>query len=67
MILELIKEILSKEGHNVDTAANGKAALKLIKEKTYDLLISDVKMPDMSGIELLSKVKRLTLNLQRGL
>lgn len=58
VILELIKEILSKEGHHVDTAANGKAALKLIKEKTYDLLISDVKMPDMSGIELLSKIKR---------
>ncbi len=58
VILELVKEILTKEGHSVDTATNGKAALKLIKEKTYDLLISDVKMPDMSGIELLSKVKK---------
>ncbi len=58
VILELIKEILAKEGHTVDTATNGKAALKLIKERQYDLLISDVKMPDMSGIELLSKVKK---------
>ncbi|MBI5180926.1 MAG: response regulator, partial [Nitrospirae bacterium] len=58
VILELVKEILAKDGHHVDTASNGKAALKLIKEKTYDLLISDVKMPDMSGIELLSKIKR---------
>lgn len=58
VILELVKEILAKDGHNVDTAVNGKTALKLIKEKQYDLLISDVKMPDMSGIELLSKVKK---------
>ncbi|MBI5042977.1 MAG: cache domain-containing protein [Nitrospirae bacterium] len=58
VILELVKEILVKDGHHVDTATSGKAALKLIKEKAYDLLISDVKMPDMSGIELLSKIKK---------
>ena len=58
VILELVKEILTKDGHSVDTAENGKAALKLIKERQYDLLISDVKMPDMSGIELLNKVKK---------
>lgn len=58
VILELIKEILGKEGHEVDTASSGKALLKMIKEKKYDLLISDVKMPDMSGIELLSRIKK---------
>ncbi|MCI0855252.1 MAG: response regulator, partial [Chloroflexi bacterium] len=38
--------------HLVDTAKNGREALALIAERTYDLVITDIKMPDMGGREL---------------
>src|SRR4030095_1489110 len=45
--------IVFREGHEVRTAENGRRALELLREEEADLIISDVKMPDMGGIELL--------------
>ncbi|HEX6626097.1 MAG TPA: sigma-54 dependent transcriptional regulator [Pyrinomonadaceae bacterium] len=44
-------------GHQVRAAENGKRALELLRQEPADLIISDVKMPDMSGIELLRAVR----------
>ena len=44
-------------GHQVRTAENGRRALELLRQEPADLIISDVKMPDMSGIELLRAVR----------
>jgi two-component system cell cycle sensor histidine kinase/response regulator CckA len=65
VILELIKEILCNDGHTVDTTTSANDALKMIKEKRYDLLISDVKMPEMTGIELIKKVKKIDSELAK--
>jgi len=58
---ELLELVLKREGYAVHTAENGKRALELIRENVYDLIISDVKMPDISGIELLAKVREIRL------
>ena len=44
-------------GHKVETAASGLEALEKLKKSFFDLLFVDIKMPEMSGIELLGKVK----------
>lgn len=47
---------LSKDGHQVDTAESGEAGLAKFSENAYDLVIQDVRMPGMDGLELLSRL-----------
>ncbi|MEW5821503.1 MAG: response regulator [Cyanobacteriota bacterium] len=56
-MLNIIKRYLTKLGFEVDTAINGKEAIKLLKTNTYRILITDLKMPGMSGEELLKSAK----------
>ncbi|MCU7496897.1 MAG: sigma-54-dependent Fis family transcriptional regulator [Ignavibacteria bacterium] len=48
-----------EEGYNVDTAEDAEAALKIIEKGKYELMLVDMKMPGMSGLELLDKVKEI--------
>jgi len=56
IIRESIAMILEKEGYKVDKAENGGAAFDKVSETSYDLVISDLEMPVMRGVELLEKV-----------
>lgn len=56
-IRNTLKEILADEGHEVDVAENGKLGLEMAQAKTYDLIYSDIKMPEMDGMELLKALK----------
>jgi DNA-binding NtrC family response regulator len=49
--------MLSKQGYNVDTATSGKDGVGLLKENNYDLVIADLNMPEMTGIEVLKTVR----------
>jgi signal transduction histidine kinase len=51
-ILTLVREILSSEGHSVETTGSGEAALELILRHDYDIIVTDWKMPGLSGINL---------------
>src|SRR5919202_2114125 len=53
---EILEMILSAEGYDVTTAASGEAALKLARERRYDLVLTDLKMTGIDGIELLQKL-----------
>ena len=55
--LRVEKEILEKAGLYVDTVQNGQEALFMIKEIKYDLILLDVRMPDMNGYELAVKIR----------
>ena len=52
-----IKKILSRKGYSVDNSLNAEEAMMKIKSTSYDLVITDMKMPKISGLELLEIVK----------
>ncbi len=58
MIRDLCFHILSGEGYQVSTAPNGAAALKELLQSPADLLITDIKMPGIDGLELFERVKK---------
>ena len=54
-IRKTLSEILSFEGYKIDEAADGEEGLKKFKEKNYDVVLCDIKMPKLDGIEFLQK------------
>ena len=54
----LLSSVLKDEGHDVTAAASGEEALQLIATRHYHLVLTDLKMPGISGLELLEQVKR---------
>src|SRR3989454_5718850 len=56
---QFLTHLLQREGHAVRVAESGRRAMELLRELPADLIISDVKMPDMSGIELLRAAREL--------
>jgi two-component system, NtrC family, response regulator PilR len=52
-LCQVLEIAFRKKGHWVETVSNGQAAKKKIESQVYDLIISDIRMPDLSGIELL--------------
>ncbi len=55
---ELFYTILSGEGYKVTLANDGEAALNLLKGDPYDLVITDIKMPVMDGLQLLQEIRK---------
>lgn len=56
-IRNTLREILADEGHNVEVAENGINGLQMATKNAYDLIFSDIKMPEMDGMEVLSAIK----------
>ncbi len=57
-VAAVLADILKSDGHDVDTAIDGVAALERIRGKSYDLILSDVRMPRMDGPELYRTLER---------
>ncbi len=55
----MLTETLAEEGHRVDAAMDGRSALELVRNKSYDLVLTDLKMPDIDGLEVLTQVKEV--------
>jgi two-component system response regulator AtoC len=60
LMRRFLEEALERKGFAVDVAENGKQAFSLLKKNTYDLVITDMKMPDASGLDVLKKAKELS-------
>ncbi len=58
-IRKTLTEILSYEGYKIDEAADGEEGLKKFKEKNFDIVLCDIKMPKLDGIEFLEKAKEI--------
>ncbi|MDF1580552.1 MAG: sigma-54 dependent transcriptional regulator [Desulfuromonadales bacterium] len=54
-----LEQNLKKQGYEVTTAASGEEALKMVREDPPDLMLLDIQLPGMNGIEVLEKVKEL--------
>jgi DNA-binding response OmpR family regulator len=59
----LYKEELEKEGYEVLTASSGKEGLSFIEKEKLDLIILDLRMPEMDGLEVLGKILSKRKNL----
>ncbi|WP_088036758.1 response regulator [Evansella clarkii] len=55
----LLNEVFEKDGYETMQASNGKQALKIIEEKEPDLILLDMKIPGMDGLEILKEIKKM--------
>jgi two-component system response regulator PilR (NtrC family) len=59
-ICELLEITFRKDGHRVEIATGGEAARRSLESKIFDIIISDIRMPDMSGVDLLEYAKEVS-------
>ena len=48
-IAKVLPRLLRRDGHTIDTAANGRLALAMLQERAYDLILCDLRMPELDG------------------
>jgi CheY-like chemotaxis protein len=58
-IQTLLRDVLNMDGHQVDVASSGAEALRCMFDRQYDLIITDIKMPEMSGQEFYRRVREI--------
>lgn len=57
---ERLKQALEKEGHQVEIFINPHLALERVSEKTFDIVVTDIRMDDINGIEILERVRAMS-------
>jgi two-component system response regulator HydG len=57
---KMIEAVLAKEGYEIDQADNGQAAIDAIEKRFYDLVIMDIRMPRVGGIDALKEIKQIS-------
>jgi PAS domain S-box-containing protein len=65
VIREFISQVLGEQGHTVETVDNAASALKMVKSKRYRLILLDIKMPGMSGVELYKQFQKIAPSLTK--
>jgi two-component system response regulator PilR (NtrC family) len=61
---QFLTHLFQRDGHSIRVAENGRKAMDLLRQQPADVIISDVKMPDMGGIELLRAARELRPNVE---
>ncbi|MFQ5606885.1 MAG: sigma-54-dependent transcriptional regulator [Candidatus Zixiibacteriota bacterium] len=59
---KMLAQTLSEEGYEVETAASGDAGLDMARRRSFDLVLTDLKMPEMNGLEVLKGVKEMDVD-----
>ncbi|MDI6780438.1 MAG: sigma-54 dependent transcriptional regulator [Bacteroidota bacterium] len=60
LIRESLAFVLRKENYDVDEAENGAVAFKKVKTTSFDIVITDIEMPELKGVELLQKIREVS-------
>lgn len=60
LVREFLAEALRRKNYEIATAENGRKALSLLKDTVYDLVITDMRMPDLTGLDIIRKVKEIS-------
>lgn len=60
----LLYEVFKREGYEVHQAENGKKALEMVKRHTPDIILLDMKLPGMDGIEILKQIRKIDDNVK---
>lgn len=58
-VKDLLRDLLKKDNHSVLTASSGEEALEIIKKEDFDIILLDIKLSGMSGLETLKKIKEV--------
>jgi CheY-like chemotaxis protein len=58
-VRELFKDLFKKEGHSVKAAATGEESLELVEKEDFDIILMDIKLTGINGLEALKKIKAL--------
>ena len=56
---EMLSQTLTDEGHQVDTAPDGKTGLDLARQRPFDIVLTDLRMPEIDGLQVLKGVKEI--------
>lgn len=59
LVTKSLKKLLSKEGYNAVIATSGPEAIEKVKTLDFDLIISDVRMPELDGIETIKRLRQV--------
>jgi two-component system, NtrC family, response regulator PilR len=60
---EMLQIVLRRDGYDVEVAENGKEAVKYLHDEPFDLLLSDIRMPDLTGVDVLRAAKAINQDL----
>ncbi|MCP4723525.1 MAG: response regulator [bacterium] len=63
-VVELLQEVLQNAGYEVETQIDPKKALKNIKKNNYDIIITDLKMPEVDGIQITEEAKKVNEDIE---
>src|SRR3989338_8737013 len=62
-IREFLEIMLKREGYAVEVAASAQAAIEKLNQQPVDIVVTDIAMPEMNGIELLGRIKQLRVDM----
>ena len=60
IVLNLVEDTLTDEGYSVTTTPSPREAIELVKQQTFDFILTDIRMPEMNGIELVKEIHKIT-------